>query len=98
MNESVVACDSSYIPTLRARSVRFSLPGAYLLISPYVEWRRPPQPVYTADYATYFQILTWFFDSPSTPCPFSVPNRMALAGKELGEDVGNDLDRVPSLA
>ncbi|KAF8266378.1 hypothetical protein EI94DRAFT_1733232 [Lactarius quietus] len=51
------------------------------------DWRRPPQPVYTADYATYVQILTWFFDSPSTLCPFSV-HRMALAGKELGKDVG----------
>ncbi|KAH9020204.1 hypothetical protein EDB85DRAFT_532534 [Lactarius pseudohatsudake] len=51
------------------------------------DWRRPPHPVYTADYATYVQILTWFFDSPSTLCPFSV-HRMALAGKELGKDVG----------
>ncbi|KAH9980532.1 hypothetical protein BJV74DRAFT_101947 [Russula compacta] len=51
------------------------------------EWRRPPHPVYTADYATYVQILTWFLDSPSSLCPFSV-HRMALAGKELGKDVG----------
>ncbi|KAI9461081.1 cysteine protease required for autophagy [Russula earlei] len=51
------------------------------------DWRRPPHPVYTADYATYVQILTWFFDSPSPLCPFSV-HRMALAGKELGKDVG----------
>ncbi|KAN0133892.1 Peptidase family C54 domain containing protein [Lactarius tabidus] len=51
------------------------------------EWRRPPHPVYTTDYATYVQILTWFFDSPSVLCPFSV-HRMALAGKELGKDVG----------
>lgn len=51
------------------------------------DWRRPPHPVYTADYATYVQILTWFFDSPSTLSPFSV-HRMALAGKELGKDVG----------
>ncbi|KAN0134671.1 hypothetical protein V8E53_007456 [Lactarius tabidus] len=50
------------------------------------EWRRPPQPVYTADYATYVQILTWFFDSPSILCPFSV-HRMALAGKGLGKGV-----------
>jgi cysteine protease ATG4 len=35
----------------------------------------------------YVQILTWFFDSPSPFCPFSV-HRMALAGKELGKDVG----------
>jgi hypothetical protein len=41
----------------------------------------------TADYATYVQILTWFFDSPSMLCPFSV-HRMALAGTELGKDVG----------
>ncbi|KAI0294162.1 hypothetical protein BC826DRAFT_352534 [Russula brevipes] len=51
------------------------------------DWRRPPHPVYTADYATYVQILTWFLDSPSSLCPFSV-HRMALAGKELGKDVG----------
>ncbi|KAH9991014.1 hypothetical protein BJV77DRAFT_1068523 [Russula vinacea] len=51
------------------------------------DWRRPPGVVYTADYSTYVQILTWFFDSPSPLCPFSV-HRMALAGKELGKDVG----------
>ncbi|KAN0133876.1 hypothetical protein V8E53_008308, partial [Lactarius tabidus] len=51
------------------------------------ECQRPPQPVYTADYATYVQILTWFFDSPSILCPFSV-HRMALTGKELGKGVG----------
>ncbi|KAF9443163.1 hypothetical protein P691DRAFT_764542 [Macrolepiota fuliginosa MF-IS2] len=51
------------------------------------DWRRPPYPVYTADYATYVQILTWFFDTPSPEAPFSV-HRMALAGKELGTDVG----------
>ncbi|KAF8269984.1 hypothetical protein EI94DRAFT_1572658, partial [Lactarius quietus] len=37
--------------------------------------------------ATFVQILTWFFDSPSTMCP-SIVYRMALAGKELGKDVG----------
>jgi cysteine protease ATG4 len=58
-----------------------------LLIYNFVEWRRPPYPVHTADYATYVQILTWFFDSPSPEAPFSV-HRMALAGKELGKDVG----------
>ncbi|KAI0320566.1 hypothetical protein OF83DRAFT_1258250 [Amylostereum chailletii] len=51
------------------------------------DWRRPPQPVFTADYALYVQMLTWFFDSPSPLCPFSV-HRMALAGKDLGKDVG----------
>ncbi|KZT24290.1 hypothetical protein NEOLEDRAFT_1163305 [Neolentinus lepideus HHB14362 ss-1] len=51
------------------------------------EWRRPPNPVYTADYATYVRLITWFLDSPSPLCPFSV-HRMALAGKELGKDVG----------
>ncbi|PFH45372.1 hypothetical protein AMATHDRAFT_9389 [Amanita thiersii Skay4041] len=51
------------------------------------DWRRPPYPVYTADYATYVQILTWFLDTPSPEAPFSV-HRMALAGKELGKDVG----------
>ena len=58
----------------------------YLLIV-VVDWRRPPYPVHTADYATYVQILTWFFDTPVQEAPFSV-HRMALAGKELGTDVG----------
>lgn len=43
--------------------------------------------MHTADYATYVQILTWFFDTPAPDAPFSV-HRMALAGKELGKDVG----------
>ena len=51
------------------------------------EWRRPPYPVQTADYATYIQLITWFLDSPSPLCPFSV-HRMALAGKDLGKEVG----------
>ncbi|KIL63399.1 hypothetical protein M378DRAFT_179245 [Amanita muscaria Koide BX008] len=51
------------------------------------DWRRPPYPIYTVDYATYVQIMTWFFDSPAPEAPFSV-HRMALAGKELGKDVG----------
>ena len=52
-----------------------------------IDWRRPPYPVHTADYATYVQILTWFLDTPAQEAPFSV-HRMALAGKELGTDVG----------
>ena len=52
-----------------------------------IDWRRPPYPVHTADYATYVQILTWFLDTPVPEAPFSV-HRMALAGKELGTDVG----------
>ncbi|KAF7419636.1 Cysteine protease atg4 [Pleurotus ostreatus] len=51
------------------------------------DWRKPPHPVATADFATYVQILTWFFDTPSPEAPFSV-HRMALAGKDLGKDVG----------
>ncbi|EIN03481.1 hypothetical protein PUNSTDRAFT_56214 [Punctularia strigosozonata HHB-11173 SS5] len=51
------------------------------------DWRRPSYPQPTAAYASYVQLLTWFFDSPSPLCPFSV-HRMALAGKELGKDVG----------
>ncbi|KAF8633482.1 hypothetical protein AX15_001409 [Amanita polypyramis BW_CC] len=51
------------------------------------DWRRPPYPIYTVDYATYVQIVTWFFDTPAPEAPFSV-HRMALAGKELGKDVG----------
>ena len=51
------------------------------------EWRRPPHPQRTPSYATYVQIVTWFLDAPSPEAPFSV-HRMALAGKELGKDVG----------
>ena len=60
----------------------------FLFSNPFfLDWRRPPCPIHTADYATYVQILTWFFDTPSPEAPFSV-HRMALAGKELGTDVG----------
>ncbi|VDC03274.1 unnamed protein product [Peniophora sp. CBMAI 1063] len=51
------------------------------------DWRRPPGPQATAAYARYVEILTWFLDAPSPLAPFSV-HRMALAGKELGKDVG----------
>jgi len=51
------------------------------------DWRKPPYPVQTADYATYIQLISWFLDSPSPLCPFSV-HRMALAGKDLGKEVG----------
>ncbi|GJE89232.1 cysteine protease atg4-like protein [Phanerochaete sordida] len=51
------------------------------------DWRKPPHPVYTSDYATYVQIITWFLDDPSPLCPFSV-HRMALVGKQLGVKVG----------
>ena len=53
----------------------------------FLDWRRPPNPVHTADYATYVHILTWFLDTPSPEAPFSV-HRMGLAGKECGTDVG----------
>jgi cysteine protease ATG4 len=42
----------------------------------------PPYPLHTADYATYVQILTSFFDTPSPETPFSF--QIALAGKKLG--------------
>jgi hypothetical protein len=51
------------------------------------DWRKPPYPIQTADYATYIQLISWFLDSPSPLCPFSV-HRMALAGKDLGKEVG----------
>ncbi|KZT40431.1 hypothetical protein SISSUDRAFT_1031980 [Sistotremastrum suecicum HHB10207 ss-3] len=51
------------------------------------DWRKPLYPTPTQSYATYVRILTWFFDSPSPLAPFSV-HRMALAGKDLGKDVG----------
>ncbi|KAF8073363.1 hypothetical protein FPV67DRAFT_1666134 [Lyophyllum atratum] len=47
------------------------------------DWRRPPHALYVADYATYVQILTLFFDTMSPEAPFSV-HRTALAGKEGG--------------
>ena len=52
------------------------------------DWRKPVHPTFTPEYATYVRILTWFLDSPSPLCPFSV-HRMALAGKELGKEVGS---------
>ena len=51
------------------------------------DWRRPPHPLQTADYALYIQILTWFLDSLSPLASFSV-HHMALTGKDLGTDVG----------
>jgi cysteine protease ATG4 len=36
----------------------------------------------------YVRILTWFLDNPSGQAPFGV-HRMALAGKELGKEVGS---------
>lgn len=51
------------------------------------DWRKPPHPVLTADFATYVHILTWFLDTPDPEAPFSV-HRMALAGKDFGTDVG----------
>ena len=48
---------------------------------------RLPYPVCTGYYATYVQIVTWLFDSLSALCMFVV-HRTALAGKELGKDVG----------
>jgi hypothetical protein len=53
----------------------------------HVEWRQPLHPVATPEYAAYVRILTWFLDTPAPQAPFSV-HRMALAGKELGTDVG----------
>ena len=85
-SRSIVTCDNTRTSTSRARYVKISFLKTYL-VGLSEDWRRPPHPVYTADYATYVQILTWFFDSPSTLCPFSV-HRMALAGKELGKDIG----------
>ncbi|KAH7879200.1 uncharacterized protein C8R40DRAFT_583107 [Lentinula edodes] len=51
------------------------------------DWRIPPSPEMTREYAMYVQIVTWFLDTPSELAPFSV-HRMALAGKDLGKDVG----------
>lgn len=51
------------------------------------DWRRPNHQSSSHNYIVYVKILTWFLDNPSPSCPFSV-HRMALAGKELGKDVG----------
>ncbi|PVF96248.1 hypothetical protein CPB86DRAFT_517751 [Serendipita vermifera] len=51
-------------------------------------WRRPNQPSLTPEFAQYVRILTWFLDTPSPLAPFGV-HRMALAGKELGKEVGS---------
>ena len=52
------------------------------------DWRRPAHPDQTTEYVTYVKILSWFLDSPSPLAPFGV-HRMALAGKDLGKDVGS---------
>ena len=44
------------------------------------DWKRPPCPVHTADYATYVQILTWFFDTPS-PFRFLWPGSSAVLAR-----------------
>ena len=51
-------------------------------------WRRPTQSSFTPEYVQYIRILTWFLDTPSPLSPFGV-HRMALAGKELGKEVGS---------
>ncbi|KAJ7746924.1 hypothetical protein DFH07DRAFT_1062874 [Mycena maculata] len=38
-------------------------------------------------HAAYVRLLTWFLDTPAPEAPFSV-HRMALAGKDLGTEVG----------
>ncbi|KAJ7224495.1 hypothetical protein GGX14DRAFT_351458 [Mycena pura] len=40
-----------------------------------------------ARHAAYVRLLTWFLDSPAPEAPFSV-HRMAMAGKDLGTQVG----------
>jgi cysteine protease ATG4 len=52
------------------------------------QWRRPLQPSLSPEYATYVKILTWFLDTPSPLAPFGI-HRMALAGKDLGKEVGS---------
>ena len=47
----------------------------------------PLEPTFNRDFAIYVRILTWFFDNPDVRCPFSV-HRMAMAGKELGTEIG----------
>ncbi|KAJ3804000.1 hypothetical protein F5876DRAFT_83958 [Lentinula aff. lateritia] len=50
------------------------------------DWRVSPSPEMMREYAMYVQIVTWFLDTPSELAPFSV-HWMALAGKDLGQDV-----------
>ncbi|KAJ6591835.1 hypothetical protein DFH09DRAFT_1138042 [Mycena vulgaris] len=42
---------------------------------------------FRARHAAYTRLLTWFLDTPAPEAPFSV-HRMALAGKDLGTEVG----------
>ena len=84
-NRSVVTCDGTRTSTPSAMYVRSPFSNTYL-IGLSEDRQHPPHLMYTTDYTTYVQILSWFFDSPSTLCPFSV-HRMVLAGKELGKDV-----------
>lgn len=51
------------------------------------EWRRPSQPAYTADYATYLQILTWFFDSRPRRV-YSVCTEWRWLERNLGRTLG----------
>ncbi|KIY53156.1 hypothetical protein FISHEDRAFT_63526 [Fistulina hepatica ATCC 64428] len=56
------------------------------------DWRRPnvPLPMFVyseEDLALYVHLITLFLDTPHPYAPFSV-HRMALAGKDLGKDVG----------
>ncbi|KZO92117.1 hypothetical protein CALVIDRAFT_557798 [Calocera viscosa TUFC12733] len=63
----------------------------------------PPTPIYANNYPTpglppaetdrqryeaYVKTLVWFLDDPSVLCPFSV-HRLALAGAEMGREVGH---------
>ena len=83
---TIIAYDLFHTSAPEARCVRFS---SILIPLPdlCIDWMRPPHPLYTADYATYHQILIYFFDLPSALCALSV-HRMALVGKEFGKDVG----------
>ncbi|KAH8827700.1 hypothetical protein DL96DRAFT_1599994 [Flagelloscypha sp. PMI_526] len=58
---------------------------AEALLRVWVGRQRDPSDL--VEQAKYVKLLSWFVDDPRGEVPFSV-HRMALAGKELGKDVG----------
>ena len=51
-----------------------------------VDWRRISQ-VEEHQHSLYIHLLSLFLDTPHPTAPFSI-HRMALAGKQLGKDIG----------
>lgn len=84
--QSLLANALVFMALGRGRSFPSTM-APFLTTSFCLDWRRPDGVERSEDYARYVQIVTWFLDTPSPEAPFSV-HRMALAGKDLGKDVG----------